>query len=281
MAATGRRLDQWLVAHGYAETRNRAQWLIEIGHVWVHGQPCRKPSLLVSDPCQVECRGEGLLYVSRGGLKLERALQTFGVDVTGLVALDIGASTGGFTDCLLQRGAQRVYALDVGNGQLAPKLREDARVTALEGRNVRTFQAGELPEVVDLITVDVSFISLAHVLPLLPLFLRPRGRVVALVKPQFEVGAQHVGRGGIVRDPRCRELALSRVKIVAEEAGFRVLQASDAPGSHPYGNQEIFIDLDWVADRATIAVEQRSIPLRSVSIESLKTPSGIDARERG
>src|SRR5262245_49489717 len=122
MAATGLRLDRWLVAHGYAETRNRAQWLIETGQVWVHGQPCRKPSFMLSDSGQVEIRGEGLLYVSRGGLKLERALQTFGADVTGLVALDIGASTGGFTDCLLQRGAQRVYALDVGHGQLAPRL---------------------------------------------------------------------------------------------------------------------------------------------------------------
>ena len=151
--------------------------------------------------------------MSRGGLKLERALQTFGIEVTGLVALDIGASTGGFVDCLLQRGAQRVYALDVGVEQLAPKLREDARVIALEGRNVRTFQAAELPEAVDLITIDVSFISLTLVFPLLPPFLQPLGRVVALVKPQFEVGAERVGRGGIVRDPRCRELALRRVMM--------------------------------------------------------------------
>jgi 23S rRNA (cytidine1920-2'-O)/16S rRNA (cytidine1409-2'-O)-methyltransferase len=281
MAPTGLRLDQWLVAHGYAETRNRAQWLIETGQVWVRGQPCRKPSLMLPDPCQVEIRGEGLLYVSRGGLKLERALQTFSIDVAGLVVLDIGASTGGFTDCLLQRGAQRVYALDVGSGQLAPRLREDARVIALEGRNVRTFQAAELPEAVDLITVDVSFIALALVLPLLPPFLRPRGRVVALVKPQFEVGVGHVGRGGIVRDPRCRELALRRVMTVAEEAGFCVLRASGAPCSHPDGNQEIFIDLGWAVERATVATGQWPIPPQNAAIESLKTPSGIDARERG
>jgi 23S rRNA (cytidine1920-2'-O)/16S rRNA (cytidine1409-2'-O)-methyltransferase len=256
MAARGPRLDQWLVTHGYAETRNRARWLIESGQVWVRGQPCRKPSLTVLDPHQVEIRGDGLPYVSRGGLKLERALQSFGIEVTGLVALDIGASTGGFVDCLLQRGAQRVYALDVGVRQLAPRLRADARVIALEGRNVRTFQAAELPEAVDLITVDVSFISLTLVFPLLPPFLQPRARVVALVKPQFEVGAAHVGRGGIVRDPRGRELALRRVVTVAEEAGFHVRQTADAPRSHPHGNREMFIDLGWAVKQAAAATGQ-------------------------
>jgi 23S rRNA (cytidine1920-2'-O)/16S rRNA (cytidine1409-2'-O)-methyltransferase len=253
MAARGPRLDQWLVTHGYAETRSRAQWLIESGQVWVRGQSCRKPSFTLLDPRQVEIRGDGLPYVSRGGLKLERVLQAFGIDVTGLVALDIGASTGGFVDCLLQRGAQRVYGLDVGVEQLAPKLREDARVIAMDGRNVRTFQPAELPEAVDLVTIDVSFISLTLVFPLLPPFLQPHGRVVALVKPQFEVGAEHVGRGGIVRDPRCQELALRRVMIVAEDAGFRVLQTTDAPRSHPHGNREIFIDLGWAMEQAAVA----------------------------
>jgi 23S rRNA (cytidine1920-2'-O)/16S rRNA (cytidine1409-2'-O)-methyltransferase len=248
MAATTLRLDQWLVVHGYAETRTRAQWLIESGQVWVRGQPCRKPSLALPDGHQVEIRGAGLPYVSRGGLKLAGALQTFGIDVMGVVALDIGASTGGFVDCLLQRGAQRVYALDVGVGQLAPRLCEDARVITLEGRNVRTFQAAELPEAVELITVDVSFISLRLVLPILPPFLRRRGRVVALVKPQFEVGVKKVGRGGIVRDPHRRELALQCVMSIAEGVGFRVLQIADASGSRASGNQETFIDLGWAAE---------------------------------
>lgn len=245
MAAAGLRLDQWLVAHGYAETRSRAQWLIEAGVVWVRGQLCRKSSLMVSDSYQVEIRGDGLPYVSRGGLKLERALQAFGVHVAGLVALDIGASTGGFTDCLLQHGAERVYALDVGTGQLASRLRQDPRVISLEGRNIRTFQAAELPEAVELITVDVAFISVVCVLPLLPPFLGPCGRVVALVKPQFEVGVEHVGRGGIVRDPNCQALALRRVVTVAEDAGFRVMRTVDAPCLHAHGNQEVFIDLGW------------------------------------
>jgi 23S rRNA (cytidine1920-2'-O)/16S rRNA (cytidine1409-2'-O)-methyltransferase len=245
MGPVRRRLDQWLVAHGYAETRSRAQWLIESGLVWVHGQPCRKASLVVADSAQVEMRGDGLPYVSRGGLKLERALRAFGLNVSGLVALDIGASTGGFTDCLLQHGAQRVYALDVGTGQLAARLREDPRVISLEGRNVRTFPAAELPEAVELITIDVAFISLVHVLPLLPAFLGPRGRVVALLKPQFEVGVEHVRRGGIVRDPHRQASALRRVVTMAEAAGFRVMQTVDAPCLHAHGNREVFIDLGW------------------------------------
>ena len=265
MAATGLRLDQWLVTHGYAETRNRAQWLIETGQVWVRGQPCRKPSLVLPDAGQVEIRGAGLPYVSRGGLKLECALQTFGVDVTGFVALDVGASTGGFTDCLLQRGAQRVYALDVGNEQLAPRLRKDPRVIPLEGRNIRMFQAADLPEAVDLITVDLSFISLRLVLPRFPPFLRLRGRVVALVKPQFEVGAEHVGRGGIVRDHHQRELALHSVIQVAVEAGFRIIQTTKASGSRPSGNQEVFLDLDQAAEDAVVAAWYSPIDVRNTS----------------
>jgi 23S rRNA (cytidine1920-2'-O)/16S rRNA (cytidine1409-2'-O)-methyltransferase len=208
---------------------------------------------LIPTLCQVEVHGEGLPYVSRGGLKLERALQTFGVEVAGLVVMDIGASTGGFTDCLLQRGAQRVYALDVGMGQLDHRLRQDPRVIPLEGENIRTFQATALPEAVDLITVDVSFISLALVLPVLPPFLRHGARLLALVKPQFEVGAAHIGRGGIVRDPDCRELALHRIRSLAAALGFRVLQATDAPSWHARGNQESFIALEWSAERGMIA----------------------------
>jgi 23S rRNA (cytidine1920-2'-O)/16S rRNA (cytidine1409-2'-O)-methyltransferase len=195
----------------------------------------------------VAIHGPGLPYVSRGGFKLERALTAFDLDVAGLVALDIGASTGGFTDCLLQQGVQRVYALDVGTGQLASRLREDGRVIAMEGRSIRRFQPSELPEVIDLITVDVSFISLSLVLPLLPPFLPPGGRVIALVKPQFEVGARRLGRGGIVRDPGDRAWALCRIIRSAEASGFRLLRTVDAPDAPAHGNQEIFIALDWRA----------------------------------
>jgi 23S rRNA (cytidine1920-2'-O)/16S rRNA (cytidine1409-2'-O)-methyltransferase len=264
MAAAGRRLDQWLVAHGHAATRSRAQWLIRTGRVWVRGRPCRKPSQVVTDALAVEVRGDGMPYVSRGGLKLERALQTFGIDVAGLVALDIGASTGGFTDCMLQHGARRVYALDVGTGQLESGLRTDPRVVSLEGRNIRTFQVVELPETVELITVDVAFISLVHVLPLLPPFLGARGCAIALVKPQFEVGAEHVGRGGIVRDSNRRAVALHRIMTAAEAVGFHVLQAVDAPCLHAHGNREVFIKLGWVAERAMLAATRTPSPAHQV-----------------
>lgn len=265
MAPTGLRLDQWLVRHGYAETRSRAQWLIETGQVWVRGQPCRKPSLVLPERCQVDICGSGLPYVSRGGLKLEHALQTFGIDVTDFVALDVGASTGGFTDCLLQRGAQRVYALDVGRGQLAPRLRNDPRVISLEGRNMRMFRGADLPEAVDLITVDLSFISLKLVLPRFPPLLRPHGRVIALVKPQFEVGADHVGRGGIVRDRHQRELALHGVIQIAGEAGFHMLHMTEVAGSRPSRNQEFCLDLVQAADNAVVATASSPMDGRKTS----------------
>ena len=250
MARTRTRLDQWLVRHGYAATRSRAQWLIEAGQVWINGRQSDKAAVTVAEHDRVEIRGAGLPYVSRGGLKLERALQAFRLEVTGLVALDVGASTGGFTDCLLQHGARRVYALDVGTGQLAPSLRGDPRVVVLEGRNLRTFQAAELPESVNLITVDVSFVSLTLVLPLLPSFLRAGGHILALVKPQFEVGAARVGRGGIVRRAAHRVQALNQVLRVVAEIGLHAIQSVEAPRSRAQGNHEVFISLIWGPDWA-------------------------------
>jgi 23S rRNA (cytidine1920-2'-O)/16S rRNA (cytidine1409-2'-O)-methyltransferase len=247
------RLDQWLVARGYAATRSRARWLIESGAVRVAGQPCQKPACAVSPSSQVEVRAADLRYVGRGGLKLEHALTAFRVELAGCVALDIGASTGGFTDCLLQHGARRVYALDVGTEQLHPSLRGDPRVISLERRNLRTFAPTELAEPVDLITVDVSFISLSLVLPLLPPFLRPRGRVIALIKPQFEVGKRLVGRGGMVRSPDARSMAVHRVLEMASAVGFRVMQTTDAPHARARRNQEVFACLDWDAARAATA----------------------------
>jgi 23S rRNA (cytidine1920-2'-O)/16S rRNA (cytidine1409-2'-O)-methyltransferase len=257
MAAAGRRLDQWLVAHGHAATRSRARWLIDAGLVRVYGQPCHKPALPVTEASAVEVQADALPYVSRGGVKLERALDVCGMNVAEVVALDVGASTGGFTDCLLRRGARRVYALDVGTGQLAPALRADPRVISLEGRNIRTFSAAELAESVALITVDVAFISLVHVLPLLPPFLEAGGRVLALVKPQFEVGVKHVGRGGIVRDPDRRALAQRRVIAMAEDIGFHVRRTIEAPRLHAHSNQEVFIDLEWLAPCVTLVAGQR------------------------
>jgi 23S rRNA (cytidine1920-2'-O)/16S rRNA (cytidine1409-2'-O)-methyltransferase len=243
MAGTRTRLDQWLVRHGYAATRGRAQWLIEAGQVWLNGRPGDRAAVAVAEHDRVEIRGAGLPYVSRGGLKLERALQALRLDVAGLVALDVGASTGGFTDCLLQHGVRRVYALDVGTGQLASSLRTDPRVVVLEGRNVRLLQAAEVAEPVDLITVDVAFMSLTLVLPLLPPFVRRGGRILALVKPQFEVGPAGVGRGGIVRCAAQRVRALNQVVRAAGESGFRMIQSVEAPRSRAQGNHEVFISL--------------------------------------
>ena len=250
MARTRTRLDQWLVRQGYAATRGRAQWLIEAGQVWINGRQGNKAAVAVAEHARVEIRGVGLPYVSRGGLKLERALQAFRLEVAGLVALDVGASTGGFTDCLLQHGVRRVYALDVGTGQLAPSLREDPRVVVLEGHNLRVLQATEVPEPVDLITVDVAFMSLTLVLPVLPAFVRRGGRVLALVKPQFEVGPAGVGRGGIVRCAAQRVQAFNQVVRAAGEIGFRVLQTVEAPPSRAQGNREAFISLVWEAEGA-------------------------------
>jgi 23S rRNA (cytidine1920-2'-O)/16S rRNA (cytidine1409-2'-O)-methyltransferase len=250
MALARTRLDQWLVGHGYAPTRSRAQWLIEAGQVWVNGRQSGKAAGSVAESDRVEIRGAGLPYVSRGGLKLERALTVFGLEVGGLVALDVGASTGGFTDCLLQRGVRRVYAVDVGKGQLAPALRADPRVIVLEGRNLRTLQAAELPEPVDFGTIDVSFVSLTLILPFLAAFMRSGGEVVALVKPQFEVGAAGVGRGGIVRQATQRAQALDRVMRAAEANGWRVLQSVEAPRARERGNHEVFVFLTREAHMA-------------------------------
>jgi len=266
------RLDRWLVAHGHADTRSRARWLIESGEVWVGGQPCRKPSLEVSAASQLHIRCAGLRYVSRGGLKLEHALKTLQLEVRGLVAFDIGASTGGFTDCLLQHGAHRVYALDVGTGQLHPSLRDDARVIAFEGQNVRTFPPTSLKESVDLITVDVSFISLALILPLLPSFLCPGGIVLALIKPQFEVGAHDVGRGGIVRDASARARAVQRILEMAIASGFDVIQTIDTPRIQARRNQERFVCLAGVTtDRPPLQDLSRCRVSRSLPLT--RTPA--------
>jgi 23S rRNA (cytidine1920-2'-O)/16S rRNA (cytidine1409-2'-O)-methyltransferase len=182
-------------------------------------------------------------YVSRGGVKLAHALSTFGVDVKDLVVVDVGASTGGFTDCLLALGAQRVYAIDVGYGQLHDKLRRDPRVIVMERCNARHLSPSDLPEVLDLVVIDASFIGLNKLLPAALLLLRPAGEVLALVKPQFEVGRGAVGKGGVVRDQVARQAAIARVIAEAEVLGFECLAQADAVIAGPEGNQEHFVYL--------------------------------------
>jgi 23S rRNA (cytidine1920-2'-O)/16S rRNA (cytidine1409-2'-O)-methyltransferase len=235
-----RRLDVLLVERGLAESRARAQALIMAGEVSVDGEVARKPGTRVLVDADISVV-EGLPYVSRGGFKIAAALDAFGVDVAGLVVADVGASTGGFTDCLLQRGAARVYAIDVGYGQLAWSLRKDPRVVVMERTNVRYLQT--LPEPIDLATVDVSFISLQLVLPVVTGWLSERGQIVALVKPQFEVGRGEVGRGGVVRRPEQHEEVLRRVARWSRSLELRLDGVVPSPVLGPAGNREFLVRL--------------------------------------
>jgi 23S rRNA (cytidine1920-2'-O)/16S rRNA (cytidine1409-2'-O)-methyltransferase len=242
--AAGVRLDRLLVDRGLAPSRERAQRLILAGAVLVADRPATKAGVLVAPDVPLRLRGSASDYVSRGGEKLAGALDAFALDVAGTVALDVGASTGGFTDCLLRRGARRVIAVDVGYGQLAWTLRQDPRVVVLERTNARRLDCAMLPEPPDLATVDVSFISLALVLPAVAATLRPGAAVVTLVKPQFEAGRGQVGKGGVVRDPAVRAEAVARVRREAEGMGLRVRGEADSVLHGPKGNREVFLWLE-------------------------------------
>ena len=242
------RLDRLLVERGLAPSRERAQRLVMAGEVLVDEHLASKPGTEVRDDAAIRVRTAPSAYVSRGGEKLAGALDAFGLDVAGRVVLDVGASTGGFTDVCLRRGARRVIAVDVGYGQLAWSLRQDARVTVLERQNARNLRPELLPETPDLAVVDVSFISLTLVLPAIASVLTPTAEVVAMVKPQFEVGKGEVGKGevgkgGVVRDPAKRAAAVRRVRDAAELLGFTVAGEADAVIAGPKGNQETFLRL--------------------------------------
>lgn len=238
-AAPKQRLDQLLVERGLAESREKARALILAGSVFVEGQKGSKPGQTVPLDCRLEVTGRPP-YVSRGGLKLEAALKHFSIDVTGKVCLDIGASTGGFTDCLLQHGATRVHAIDVGAGQIDWKLRTDPRVVLREGVNARHLRFQEIGEKVDLAVCDVSFISVTLILPALPPLLQDDGQMVILVKPQFEAGRGQVGKGGIVRDPAVHQAACLRVGQAVRELGFRT-QIIESPILGAEGNREFLL----------------------------------------
>ncbi|MGZ3459295.1 MAG: TlyA family RNA methyltransferase [Archangium sp.] len=238
------RLDVLVVERGLAESRTKAQALILAGQVVVADQRVDKPGALVPVEAELRLKGEVLPYVSRGGLKLKAALERFGLDVRGKVAADIGASTGGFTDCLLQEGATRVHAIDVGYGQLHEKLRTDSRVRSRERVNARYLTAEELPEPVDVVVIDVSFISLTQVLPAVLPFLEPGGLLVALVKPQFEVGPDKVGKGGVVKDPAARQEAIDSVTAFVRAQGLAVRGVMDSTVPGPAGNVEALLVAD-------------------------------------
>jgi 23S rRNA (cytidine1920-2'-O)/16S rRNA (cytidine1409-2'-O)-methyltransferase len=232
------RLDVLLVQAGLAPTRAKAQALVLGGQVVVGEARVDKPGTRVPVDAVLRLKGEVLRYVSRGGLKLEHALRHFHLDVSGCVCADIGASTGGFTDCLLQAGAARVYAVDVGYGQLHQSLRTDARVVVVERTNARFLKPEALGEAVQVLVVDASFISLSLVLPAVMPLLTEGGLLVALVKPQFEVGKGQVGKGGVVRDEGARAEAVARVQRVVEGLGLLVLGVTESPLLGPAGNHE-------------------------------------------
>jgi 23S rRNA (cytidine1920-2'-O)/16S rRNA (cytidine1409-2'-O)-methyltransferase len=236
---TKRRIDQLLVEQGLAESRERAQALIMAGHVMAGGRRIDKAGQNVPVDAPIEVT-ERLRYVSRGGLKLEGALRNFGIDVAGRVCLDIGSSTGGFTDCLLQHGAARVYAFDAGTGQLDWKLRNDPRIIVRESFNARYLLPADVPEPVDLIVCDVSFISVTLIVPVLPPLLRRPGAMVILIKPQFEVGREHVGKGGIVRDPALQAEVCGRIESAVQNLGFRT-KLMESPILGAEGNREFLL----------------------------------------
>jgi 23S rRNA (cytidine1920-2'-O)/16S rRNA (cytidine1409-2'-O)-methyltransferase len=237
------RLDIVLVDRGLAASRERARALILAGQVTVDGQVVSKAGAPVAAEAQVALITPDHPYVGRGGVKLAHALDVFSIDPRGRRALDVGASTGGFTDVLLQRGAASVIALDVGRGQLDWRLRTDARVIVREGVNARALSADDMPHTVGLVTIDVAFISLRLILPALPPFLERRADVVALVKPQFEAGRDEVGRHGIVTDPLVHEAVLARVTEAAIAAGFSRVAMTPSPITGATGNQEFFLHL--------------------------------------
>ena len=234
------RLDRLLVERKLVETRQKAQALIMAGKVLVEGRKIEKAGVMVLTDSAIEIQ-ESPRYVGRGGLKLEAALDRFEWEVSGKVFLDIGSSTGGFVDCLLQRGAERVHAVDVGGGQLHWKLRQDSRIRLREGLNARYLSWGQIGETVDAITMDVSFISATMILPLLVEFARPGTQLLVLVKPQFEVGKGEVGKGGIVRDAGKQEAAVTKVRRHAAGLGFENLQEFPCPVLGAEGNQEFFL----------------------------------------
>jgi 23S rRNA (cytidine1920-2'-O)/16S rRNA (cytidine1409-2'-O)-methyltransferase len=254
-----KRLDVLLTEQMYADSRTKAQAIIMAGQVYVNGQKADKPGVSYEDTVQIEVRGQTCPYVSRGGLKLEKALRDFGVKPEGYVCSDSGASTGGFTDCLLQQGAKKVFAIDVGYGQLDWKIRSDERVVVMERTNIRYVTPEQLGEPLDLSVIDVSFIGLEIVLPTIKTLLKPDdGQVLCLIKPQFEAGKENVGKKGVVRNPAIHKMVLDNFVALADGLGFRILGLTFSPVKGPEGNIEFLAHLT-LADIAGIRPDTAAV----------------------
>ncbi len=233
-----KRLDVLLTERMFADSRSKAQAIIMSGQVYVNGQKADKPGTSYEETVDIEVKGALCPYVSRGGLKLEKALRDFGVKPEGYVCSDSGASTGGFTDCLLQQGARKVFAIDVGYGQLDWKIRSDERVVVMERTNIRYVTPEQLGEPLDLSVIDVSFIGLEIVLPTIKTLLKPTGQVLCLIKPQFEAGKENVGKKGVVREPKIHQMVLDNFVTLVHGLGFKILGLTFSPVKGPEGNIE-------------------------------------------
>lgn len=263
-----KRLDVLLTERLYAETRSKAQAIIMAGQVYVNGQKADKPGISYEETVEIEVRGDTCPYVSRGGLKLEKALRDFGVKPDGYVCSDSGASTGGFTDCLLQQGASKVFAIDVGYGQLDWKIRSDPRVVVMERTNIRYVTPDQLGEPLDLSVIDVSFIGLEIVLPTIKTLLKPTsGQVLCLIKPQFEAGKENVGKKGVVRDPKIHQMVLDNFVTLVNSLGFTILGLTFSPVKGPEGNIEFLghltlADLEGIVPNTAKVVADAHAALR-------------------
>jgi 23S rRNA (cytidine1920-2'-O)/16S rRNA (cytidine1409-2'-O)-methyltransferase len=245
MSEKKKRLDIKIVECGIAKSRERAKSLIMAGRITVNDKIKDKPGILVSDDDSITLKGKDIPFVSRGGIKLESALKSFNIDINGLVCLDVGASTGGFTDCLLKHGAKQVIAVDVGYGQMAWSLRKDPRVVTIERANIRylPYEAVSMP--VDLVTIDVSFISLKIVVPAVLKFLKANGSIIALIKPQFEVGKGKVGKGGVVRESLMHDEVIKNLSAFFVETGLKIEGVIPSPVYGPKGNKEFLMYLKF------------------------------------
>ncbi len=259
-----KRLDILVTENGLAESREKAKALIMAGQVYVDNQKADKPGDTFSEDSHVEIRGKGLQYVSRGGLKLEKAMKEFGLTLTDKICMDVGASTGGFTDCMLQNGARKVYSVDVGYGQLAWSLRTDARVVNLERTNARYLTREQIPEEIDFFSVDVSFISLSLILPAVRPLLAEHGQAVCLIKPQFEAGREKVGKKGVVRDQSVHREVIEKIRNFSLENGFSVLGLTYSPVKGPEGNIEYLIYLE----RSDAPIEASGVPVPEQVVEA-------------
>ena len=259
-----KRLDLLVLERGLAESREKAKTLIMAGQVYVDHQKADKPGDLYPEDAQIEARGKALPFVSRGGLKLEKARREFQLSLEGLTCMDVGASTGGFTDCMLQNGARKVYAVDVGYGQLAWSLRSDPRVVNLERTNARYLTREQVPEAIDFFSVDVSFISLSLILPAVRPLLAEQGRAVCLIKPQFEAGREKVGKKGVVRDPAVHREVIEKTLLMAQKEGYSVLGLTYSPVKGPEGNIEYLVHLQ----RSDAPTQDDALPTPAQVVEA-------------